>query len=139
VKKREEFRPFAPAVLEDKAPGLFVMHGVKRSRLMTFTYAVHEGQQDQLCAATHIDGTCRVQTVSAESNPLFHRLLRTVYERTGSPGVLNTSFNVAGEPLVCSPADALRTFTKTDIDILSIGNYLVTKPEQGPVVGLSID
>jgi carbamoyltransferase len=129
VKKREEFRPFAPAVLEDLAPEVLEMHGARRSRLMTFTYAVRDGHRDQFRAAIHVDGTARVQTVSADSNPLFHRLLCAVHERTGCPGVLNTSFNIAGEPLVCAPEDALRTFTGTDIDVLVIGNYLVTKPE----------
>jgi len=84
----------------------------------------------RLCpAVVHIDDTMRVQTVDGRSNPRFHRLLKAFEQRTGVPVLLNTSFNIKGEAIVCSPRDALRTFWSTGIDALAIGSCLIEKPE----------
>lgn len=84
-----------------------------------------------LCpTVVHVDNTMRVQTVDESSNPRYHRLLKAFERRTGVPVLLNTSFNIKGEAIVCSPRDALRTFWSTGIDALAIGNCLVEKPEQ---------
>jgi carbamoyltransferase len=85
------------------------------------------GAADRLPAVVHVDNTARVQTVSARTNPRSHALLHALDGITGVPVVLNTSFNVKGEPIVCTPADAVRCLLNTDIDVLAIGNYLVEK------------
>jgi carbamoyltransferase len=81
-------------------------------------------------AVTHVDYSARVQTVHAETNPKFHQLLKSFSGLTGCPVLVNTSFNVRGEPIVCTPEDAFRCFMGTDIDVLAIGNCLLRKPEQ---------
>jgi len=81
-------------------------------------------------AVTHVDGSARVQTVHEDTNPLYYRLLQTFYERTGCPVLLNTSFNVRGEPIVCTPEDAFRCFLGTDLDALAIGDLILLKSEQ---------
>ncbi len=114
VKKRESFRPFAPAVLEEHASACFALSG--SSPYMTRVARVTA----DLPAITHVDGTARVQTVSAQQSPVFHRLLEAWRQRTGCPVLLNTSFNVRGEPIVCSADDAWRCFRATDIDVLAL-------------------
>ncbi len=126
VKFREEFRPFAPAVLEDRAEEFFAVDG----RPMPYMVLVPEAQPgaaDRLPAVVHVDNTARVQTVSPEANPRFHALLHALDKANGVPVVLNTSFNVKGEPIVCTPTDAVRCFLNTDIDVLAMGNFLVEK------------
>jgi carbamoyltransferase len=127
VKRREPFRPFAPAVLEEEAREYFDMTGLDASPYMLFTVPVLEGARNQLPAVTHVDGTARVQTVSRETNPLFWRLIAEFRNLTGLPVVLNTSFNVRNEPIVCTPQHAVRCFLATDIDSMTIGPFLVEK------------
>lgn len=90
---------------------------------------VHEAHRDTLSAVTHVDGSARVQTVRAEQSPRYHRLLQAVGQRTGHPVVLNTSFNLKGEPIVSSPVAALATFTRSGLDALYIGRYRIEKGE----------
>lgn len=126
VKFREEFRPFAPAVLADRAEEYFALGGHEAPYMVLVPDAV-EGAADRIPAVVHVDNTARVQTVTPDLNPRFHGLLAALDARTGVPVVLNTSFNVKGEPIVCSPTDAIRCFLNTDIDVLAINNFLVTK------------
>ena len=126
VKFREAFRPFAPAVLEERADEYFLLEG-KRTPYMVLVAEGRPGAAEQLPAVVHVDNTARVQTVSADTNPRFHHLLRALEVKNGAPVVLNTSFNVKGEPIVCTPTDAVRCFLNTDIDALAIGNYLAEK------------
>ena len=121
VKYREEFRPFAPVVLKEEAPLYF---GTNGSPYMMFTTRVKTAA---IPAVTHVDNTARIQTVGKHDNPLLHLLLNEYKKRTGIPVLLNTSFNVMGEPIVCSPQDAIKTFYETDIDVLVMGQYLITK------------
>jgi carbamoyltransferase len=127
VKHREPFRPFAPMVLESAANELFEMGKLPISPFMTFVVPVREEYREKIPGATHVDGTSRVQTVSDEQNPLVADLLREVERTTGVPCLINTSFNVAGEPIVCSPADAVNCFLGTEIDCLVLGRLLIRK------------
>ncbi|MER7491485.1 carbamoyltransferase C-terminal domain-containing protein [Streptomyces pharetrae] len=130
VKHREPFRPFAPIVLESDAEKIFEMGRKKRSPYMTFVFPVRPEYHNVIPGATHVDGTSRVQTITDEDTPLLATLLRRFTALTDVPCLINTSFNVAGEPIVCSPADALNCFLGTEIDYLVLGNYLVTKTGQ---------
>jgi carbamoyltransferase len=125
VKFREEFRPFAPAVTEAAAADYFELDGI--SPFMLMTPMVRPGRGEEIPSVTHADGTARVQTVSPLHQPLFHRLIETFGALTGTPVLINTSFNIRGEPIVCTPADAVRCFLGTDIDFLAIGPFLVSK------------
>ncbi|MFI9253822.1 carbamoyltransferase [Streptomyces sp. NPDC053069] len=129
VKHREPFRPFAPLVLESDAPKVFDMGRKARSPYMTFVFPVRPEFRDVIPGATHVDGTSRVQTITGRDTPRLAALLGRFTELTDVPCLINTSFNVAGEPIVCTPADALNCFLGTEIDHLVLGNYLVTKPE----------
>lgn len=131
VKHREAFRPFAPAVLEERAAEYFAMGSLTESPFMLMTVPVRPERQRAVEAATHRDGTARLQTVSATQNPLFWRLLQRFYEETGVPALLNTSFNVNGEPIVCTPEDALESFLSTEIDVLVLGNRLIERRKLG--------
>lgn len=123
VKHRESFRPFAPAVTEEDAAKYFEVDG--SSPYMLRVVDVRIEYQDVLPAVTHVDGTARVQTVSCNTQPLLHALIVAVGEKTGIPVILNTSFNVAGEPIVEDPNDALRCLLVTGIDVLCIGNLWI--------------
>lgn len=127
VKHRESFRPFAPVCPAEAARDYFDLPD--ESPWMMFAVPVRPDKRSLIPAVTHEDGTARVQTVRAEENPPLHRLLRAFGERTGAPVLLNTSFNLAGEPVVCSARDAVRCFLRTGIDALAMGPYLVVKPE----------
>jgi len=127
VKHRELFRPFAPVVRDTRAAQVFDMGKKTTSPHMTFVFAVREHVRASIVGACHVDGTARVQTVSSQDNPMLAALLDVFEEQTGIPCLINTSFNVAGEPIVCSPADALRTFLDTEIDYLVLGHLLVSK------------
>jgi carbamoyltransferase len=127
VKHREPFRPFAPIVLEADAPKIFEMGRKTRSPYMTFVFPVRPEYQSVIPGATHVDGTSRVQTITDDQTPLLASLLRRFTALTDVPCLINTSFNVAGEPIVCSPADALNCFLGTEIDYLVLGDRLVTK------------
>lgn len=129
VKHREPFRPFAPLVLEERAPEIFEMGRKTRSPYMTFVFPVRDAYKDRIPGAVHVDGTSRIQTLTDEGTPRLTALLRRFTELTGTPCLINTSFNVAGEPIVCTPADALNCFMGTEIDYLILGNHLVAKTD----------
>lgn len=130
VKYREEFRPFAPSVLADRAAEYF--EGCTDSPFMLFVHKVRPEQRAAIPAVTHIDGTARVQTVTREASPRYYAMIEAFGRRTGVPVVLNTSFNVMGEPIVHTPEDALRCFASTGMDALVIGDYVVLKQPQAP-------
>lgn len=124
IKFRESFRPFAPAVLAEHANDIFECD--VESPYMSTTFKLKH-KQTEFPAITHVDNTSRIQTVSSLQNGKFYELLDAFYELTGCPLVLNTSFNVMGEPIVCSPSDAIRTFSESGIDILVINNFIIRK------------
>jgi carbamoyltransferase len=126
VKFREAFRPFAPAVLKEHAHEYFEMPKGMDAPYMLLVPNVRPEMRSVIPAVTHQDGTARVQTVTEDTNPLFYRLIKKFGERTGVPVLINTSFNVRGEPIVCTPQDAYNTFVHTGIDALVIGRFLVT-------------
>ncbi|MCR4314799.1 MAG: carbamoyltransferase [Planctomycetes bacterium] len=125
VKFRERFRPFAPAVLAEKAHEWFEMDF--SSRFMLLVPQVREEKRSAVQAITHADGSARVQTVERDSNPRFYRLIEKFAELTGVPMLLNTSFNVRGEPIVCTPQDAIASYLKSGIDMLVIGDFMLIK------------
>lgn len=125
VKFREYFRPFAPAVLAEHASDYFQMS--QESPHMLMAIDVSPEKKEVIPAVVHVDGSCRVQTVKRENNPRFRALLEAFYERTGCPVLLNTSFNVKGQPIVNTPAQAIDCFKGTNIDCLAIGDFLVEK------------
>jgi carbamoyltransferase len=123
VKFREPFRPFAPAVLEECVSEYFETD--QPSPFMLLVVPSRPVKRDQIASALHVDGTARLQTINAGSNGIFYELVSAFYRQTGVPMVINTSFNVAGQPIVESPEDALFTLTHSQIDALAIGQYLV--------------
>jgi carbamoyltransferase len=125
VKFREWWRPFAPSLLAEAA-GEYVEQGCELP-FMTLTSEVKPGKRGVIPAVTHVDGSARPQTVEQDVNPLYWRLLKEFGQRTGVPVIMNTSFNLRGEPIVCSPTDAIRTFFSSGMDALAIGSYLVEK------------
>lgn len=126
VKHREPFRPFAPMVLWERQNDYFDLQAP--SPFMLLSTRVREPFSEQLPAITHADGSARVQAVSFESDPFLHGLLQAMERRTGHPVLLNTSFNVAGEPIVETPRDAVSTFQRSNLDFLVLENALVLKP-----------
>lgn len=150
VKYRESFRPFAPSVLREDLPQWFDMEvdspymllvaavSEKRRRPMTDIEQALFGidklnvVRSEIPAVTHVDYSARIQTVHQDSNPLYHKLISRFKQRTGCPVILNTSFNIRGEPIVCTPEDAFRCFMETDIDVLAIGRCLLYKEHQDP-------
>jgi len=152
IKYRESFRPFAPSVLEEhvsdwfdldrKSPYMLIVADVlKKHRLKENGDNVSLFGIDKLNltrsiipAVTHIDYSARIQTVSKTTNPLYHQLLSRFNEKYGCPVLVNTSFNVRGEPIVCSLKDAWLCFMRTEMDFLAIGNYIIAKNEQTAIV-----
>jgi carbamoyltransferase len=150
IKFRESFRPFAPIVLKEHVHEYFEMRPQEDSAYMLLVAPVRNelrvSQGDEyekafgidklnyprstIPAVTHIDYSARVQTVDSERHPLLHRLMTRFYEKTGCPVLINTSFNVRSEPIVCSPTDAYRCFLMTDMDALVIGHQLIMKDRQ---------
>jgi carbamoyltransferase len=147
IKFRESFRPFAPSVIEERASDCFELS--EASPYMLLVALVREalrvnGQKEEpsdfrtrlrtrrstLPAVTHVDYSARVQTVAGANNPRFHHLLGEFEKRTGCPVLVNTSFNVRGEPPVCTPEDAFRCFMRTEMDYLVLGNFLLDKAAQ---------
>jgi carbamoyltransferase len=145
IKFREGFRPFAPSVLIERAADYFELEG--ESPYMTFVVPVAASRRiekassetglsrvqevrSEIPAVTHLDYSARVQTVSREQFPAFHGLISSFAERTGCPVIINTSFNVRGEPIVCTPADAFACFARTEIDALVIGPFLIRRNSQ---------
>ncbi|MBI2316598.1 MAG: hypothetical protein HYU75_06170, partial [Betaproteobacteria bacterium] len=127
IKYREEFRPFAPAVLQEAAAELFDIPNGTDFPYMTFTLAARPAKAERMAAVVHVDGTSRVQTVRSSSNELYYDLIKKYAERTGSPVILNTSFNLKGQPIVETPRDAIMTFFGCGLDALFIGDFLVEK------------
>lgn len=130
IKFREPFRPFAPSVLADAAEHYFDLADPARhypARFMLYVVDVKPGKDEVLPAITHVDGTARLQTVHAEHSPLYYRLIERFGQATGVPVVLNTSFNLKGEPIVNTAAEAHSTFARSGMDALVLGNCLVTK------------
>jgi carbamoyltransferase len=134
IKFREPFRPFAPSVLAEAAERYFDLPEAPRhypARFMLYVVDVKPGQDRVVPAITHVDGTARLQTVHESESPLYHALIRAFGEATGVPVVLNTSFNLKGEPIVASPADAMRTFLRSEMDVLVLGRYVIHKRRLG--------
>lgn len=127
IKHRESFRPFAPAILEHRAKDYFVK--ARRLPFMLFVLPVRTEKRLEIPAVIHEDGTARVQTVTAEDNPLFYGLIEEFSRLTGVPALLNTSFNDAGEPIVNSPEDAIKSFQRTNLDLLVLGSYLIYRED----------
>jgi carbamoyltransferase len=127
VKRRELFRPFAPAVATEDAAEYFDMTGLSESPFMLFTVPVRPDKRALIPAVTHVDDSARVQTVSRAANARFWDVLQEFRKLTGIPVLLNTSFNVRNEPIVCSPEDALACFLSTDIDCMAMGDFLIDK------------
>ncbi len=127
IKDREDFRPVAPVVLEEAAADWFKDAGV--SPFMLFVYEVLPDKADRIPAVRHVDGTARIQTINREQNPVYYDLIKAFAARTGVPVLVNTSFNTRGEPIVCSPRDAVECFWTSPLDALVIGPYLLQKPE----------
>jgi carbamoyltransferase len=150
VKHRESFRPFAPSVLredvadwfdlDDDSPYMLLVADVA-GRLRREMTPAEQGlfgieklnvPRSSIPAVTHVDYSARIQTVHRETNPRYHALLSAFKKRTGCPVLVNTSFNVRGEPIVCTPEDAFRCFMGTDIDVLVAENCLLRKEDQDP-------
>lgn len=129
VKHREPFRPFAPTVISDKQFEYFDLKA--ESPYMLLATTVKEEYQDVLSAITHVDNTARIQSISKHDDEFIYSLLKEIEYINGYPVLLNTSFNVAGQPMVESPYDAINTFIEHDIDILVIGNFLIEKLSEG--------
>ncbi len=125
IKDREDFRPVAPVVLEEEAANWFVDAGV--SPFMLFVYDVHPEKADAIPAVRHVDGTARIQTINRQQNQPYYDLLKAFQQRTGVPVLVNTSFNTRGEPIVCTPRDALECYWTSPLDALVIGPFLLQK------------
>ena len=167
IKYRESFRPFAPAVLESKVQDWFELEGTSPYMLVVAEVAGRHRTPDPeeigtggdfhkrlaasrsgLPAVTHLDNSARIQTVDRDRHGRFHRLLERFHKATGCPVLVNTSFNVRGEPLVCTPEDAIRCFLATEMDLLVVGDFILRKTEQpesaiqdhaGHVAGFKLD
>ena len=132
IKFREPFRPFAPSVIAERAEEYFDLPDAMRqypARFMLYVTPVRDAHRHELPAITHVDGTARLQTVWRDSNPRYYRLIERFGAATGVPIVLNTSFNLRGEPIVNSPAEAYSTFMNSGMDALVIENVLIEKPK----------
>ncbi|HJZ78469.1 MAG TPA: carbamoyltransferase N-terminal domain-containing protein [Vicinamibacterales bacterium] len=139
IKFREPFRPFAPSILAERAEEYFDLADAAKhypARFMLYVVDVHEGKQDLVPAITHVDGTGRLQAVHYHLSPTYYELIETFGQATGVPMVLNTSFNLKGEPIVNTPAEAFSTFVRSGLDILVLGECLIEKPvESGVATG----
>jgi carbamoyltransferase len=152
IKYRESFRPFAPSVLredvadyfelEQDSPYMLLVADVKRNRRRHMTpeeealFGIDKLNvvRSDIPAVTHVDYSARIQTVHAETSPRYHALLSAFKERTGCAVLVNTSFNVRGEPIVCTPEDAFRCFMGTGMETLVIGNCILSKDQQNPAL-----
>jgi carbamoyltransferase len=151
IKFRESFRPFAPSVLREHvadwfemdrdSPYMLLVADVLPSRRLPVPPEARSlwgierlnVPRSTVPAITHVDYSARVQTVRRETNPLYYDIIEAFYRRTGCPVIVNTSFNVRGEPIVCTPEDAFRCFMRTDMDVLVLENFILVKSEQAPV------
>ena len=130
IKFREPFRPFAPVVLEERATEYFEIPSPEKyypARYMLLVVPIPEAKRDDIQAVCHVGGTGRLQTIRREWNPAYYRVVEKFGEATGVPVLLNTSYNLRGEPIVTTPQNALNTFAKSDIDALVMGQFLVKK------------
>jgi len=125
VKKREAFRPYAPIVLAEHADTYFEL--AADSPFMLLAPRVREEMRAAIPSAVHVDGTARVQTLTRQQNPRLHRVISYFAETSGAPMVLNTSFNLRGEPVVCSPLDAIRSFSASEMDVLVLGRHFISR------------
>ena len=125
IKDREDFRPVAPVVLEEEATHWF--SGARVSPFMLFVFDVQPDKAERIPAVRHVDGTARVQTIRRDQNPIYYDLLAAFHRRTGVPVLVNTSFNTRGEPVVCTPRDAIESFWTSPLDALVIGSFLLEK------------
>jgi carbamoyltransferase len=130
VKHREGFRPFAPSVLDERGPDYFEDYAT--NPFMLLVLPIRADRRAVIPAVTHVDGTGRLQSVTREGNPLFYRLIEEFEARTGVPVVLNTSFNLRGEPIVNRPEEALADYLNTGMDALVLGPYLLEKEAMAP-------
>mgnify|MGYP003633497183 FL=1 len=148
VKYRESFRPFAPSVLREHvhewfehdadSPYMLLVGNVKEDRRLTITdeenalfgIAKLNVPRSSIPAVTHVDYSARIQTVHSDTNSRYHAVITNFFEKTGCPIVVNTSFNVRGEPIICTPEDAFRCFMGTGLDVMAVGDYLLFKDEQ---------
>ena len=128
IKRRESFRPFAPSVLEEAVSDWFEENDAVPFMMQVFQ--IREEKRQLIPAVTHVDGSGRLQTVSRHANPLYHRLIAAFGEHTGIPMVLNTSFN-ENEPIVCKPLEALDCFLRTEMDVLVLGNTMISRNKDG--------
>ncbi len=151
IKYRESFRPFAPTVLEEKAseifdidrpsPYMLLVANVRPERRIPMTpeqeklFGIEKLNvvRSDIPAITHVDYSARLQTVNREENPLYYDMIKAFQDRTGCPVIINTSFNVRGEPIVCTPQDAYTCFMRTEMDYLMMGSYLLDKKAQPPL------
>lgn len=125
IKDREDFRPVAPVVLEEEASEWFVDSGI--SPFLLFVHDVRPDKVDRIPAVRHVDGTARIQTIRRDQNPAYYDLIRAFRDRTGVPVLVNTSFNTRGEPIVCTPRDAVESYLTSPLDALVIGSFLLEK------------
>ena len=155
IKYREGFRPFAPAVLAEEvaeffeldraSPYMLLVAPIRPEKRLEVDDDGKRGleklkqQRSVVPAITHVDYSARVQTIDMERNPRFYQIVRRFKERTGSPVVINTSFNVRGEPIVESPADAYRCFMATNMDVLVLENFILLKQEQPDVQEIDVE
>jgi len=155
VKYRESFRPFAPSVLREEVTNWFDLDADSPYMLMVAPVAqphVRDMSPEEqalfgidklnvvrssIPAVTHIDYSARVQTVHRETNPLYHELISRFHRLTGCPVIINTSFNIRSEPIVCTPEDAFRCFMGTELDLLVVGNSILRKQDQDPTLKVS--
>jgi len=153
IKFRESFRPFAPSVLRERASDYFDLNAdspymllvapvVEKRRLPAtvnqkglWGIDLLNVPRSDIPSVTHIDYSARIQTVHEETNPKYYKLLKAFEEKTGYATLVNTSFNVRGEPIVCTPEDAYRCFMRTEMDVLVLENCVLKKEDQKPLVG----
>ena len=128
IKRRESFRPFAPAVLEEKKKDWFKDN--KKNPYMSSVEEIVDNKRPLIPAVTHVDYSARVQTVDKHTNKFYYDLILKFKEKTGCPVLVNTSFNVRGEPIVNTPTDAFNCFMGTELDYLVIGNCILDKTKQ---------
>jgi carbamoyltransferase len=130
IKFREPYRPFAPSVLAHEAEQFFDMPNAEThspARFMLYVVPVKADKHSVVPAITHVDGSARPQLVYKEESPRYYALIKKFFDKTGVPMVMNTSFNLKGEAIVNTPADAYSTFTRSGLDLLIIGNYVIAK------------
>ena len=127
IKRRESFRPFAPSIIGEAVPAWFEEDDDVPFMMQVFQIA--EDKREKIPAVTHVDGSGRLQTVQARTSPRYHALISAFRELTGVPMVLNTSFN-ENEPVVCKPQEALNCFLRTKMDVLVLGDTLITRRDQ---------